>query len=107
LGHENRYGTGNKKGRHQAEQDMLLGIPFCQGQGLDDRMGKANAVNGKEKKQQETGDDQGQWFPDALPVDLAGFWLDIAIRRTVQGFILTRVLIVPHASRPPPNIWTH
>ena len=88
LGNEYRYGTGDKKSRDQTEQDMLLGIPLGQGQGLDHRMGKTSAVNGQKKKQQEAGDDQRQWFPDALPVDLAGFWLNI-VRRNIQCFILT------------------
>ncbi len=68
---------------------MFLGIPFCQSQGLDHRLGKPGAVHGQEEEKQKSADDQTQGFPDALPVDLAGFGLDIIIRSILYCFILT------------------
>ncbi|VTR65834.1 hypothetical protein DESC_370203 [Desulfosarcina cetonica] len=72
LGDEDRHPSGNEERRHQAEQDMFLGIPFGQGQGLDHRMAETGVIHGQEEEEQKTADDHGKRFPDRLPVDEAG-----------------------------------
>ena len=53
LGHEHRDGTGDEKGRYQAQQHMFLGVPLCQCQRFDHRPGKAAAVYGQPEKDQK------------------------------------------------------
>lgn len=65
LGDEDRHPSGNEERRHQAEQDMFLGIPFGQGQGLDHRMAETGVIHGQEEEEQKTADDHASGFQTA------------------------------------------
>ncbi len=47
LAHENGNAAGDEKGRHQAQQDMLPGIPAGQGKGFGDGAVEAGGSNGQ------------------------------------------------------------
>jgi hypothetical protein len=72
LGHEAGDGPCDEKGRHQAEQHVLLGIPLGQRQRRDDRLLEAAAFKRQPEENEEGDDDGAHRLPDGFPVYMAG-----------------------------------